>query len=60
MRELNINEMKECKGGEALTLAAVMAVMVIAIVVVMCYRFFASPEGQISLPGGYEFEWGNK
>ncbi len=52
--------MKECKGGEALTLAAVMAVMVIAIVVVMCYRFFASPEGQISLPGGYEFEWGNK
>jgi hypothetical protein len=59
LRKLNCDEMKQIEGGEAITLTAVMAVLAIAIVVVVCYRFFVSPKGKVSLPGGFQFEWGS-
>jgi hypothetical protein len=59
LRKLSDREMEKVIGGEAITLAGVMAILVISIVVVMCYRFFISPKGKVSLPGGFEFEWKN-
>ncbi len=56
---LSEEEQKACEGGEAITLAGILAVMSIAIVVVVCYRFFVSPNGKVKLPGGFEFEWGS-
>lgn len=47
------------KGGEAVTLAGVLAVLAVSIIVVVCYRFFVSPKGKVTLPGGYEFQWGD-
>lgn len=56
MRELTIEEMKALKGGE-LTVAAVLAVMVAAVVAVIIYRLFMSSSGSTTLPGGFKFEW---
>lgn len=57
MRELNQQEMKMLNGGEVLTLSAVLAVLVVAIIAVVCYRLFMSSEGSVALPGGYKFTW---
>lgn len=59
LRELTKDEMEKTTGGEAITLTAVMAILAIAIIVVVCYRFFTSPKGKVSLPGGFDFEWGS-
>lgn len=56
MRELTIEETKTLKGGE-LTVAAVLAVMVAAVVAVIIYRLFMSSSGSTTLPGGFKFEW---
>lgn len=57
MRELTFMEMSDIKGGEAITLTAVLAVLAVAIVAVVCYRLFMSTSGSVSLPGGYKFSW---
>lgn len=44
--------------GEAITLAAVVAVMIVAILAVAAYKMFTSEESVIKLPGGYQFSWG--
>jgi hypothetical protein len=59
LRKLNSEEMEETRGGEAITLTAVLAILAIAVVAVVCYRFFVSPRGKLTLPGGYQFEWGS-
>lgn len=41
LRVLSDEECKEIKGGEAITLTGVMAILAIAIVAVICYRFRA-------------------
>jgi len=56
-RELTMLEMSSLDGGEAITLSAVLAIMVVAIVAVICYRLFVSGEGSVTLPGGYKFSW---
>lgn len=56
MKELSDFQMREIKGGE-LTIAAVMAVMVAAIVAVIIYRIFMSEKGGATLPGGFKFSW---
>lgn len=57
-KELLDEQMVKVEGGEALTLSAVLSVLVIGIVAVMCYRIFMSEKGNISLLGGYKFSWG--
>ena len=57
-KELLDEQMVKVEGGEALTLSAVLSVLVIGIVAVMCYRIFMSEKGNISLPGGYKLSWG--
>lgn len=57
MRELSDHEMKELKGGEAITIAAVMALLVTALVAVIAYKLFTSSKGSTTIPGGFKFTW---
>ncbi len=50
-------ELEKIVVGEAITLAAVLAIAVIAIVMVVAYKLFVSKQGTTKLPGGYVFEW---
>lgn len=56
-RVLSAYEMRGINGGEAITLTAIMAVLVIAIVAVIIYRLFMSNSGSTTIPGGWKFEW---
>ena len=57
MKILNDFELEQIKGGEALTLTAVMTILATAIVAVIVYRLFMSEEGSTTLPGGWKFTW---
>lgn len=57
MRYLTDEEMADTHGGEAVTLAAVMAMMAVSIVLVVCYRLFKSGKGKVTLPGPFSFSW---
>jgi hypothetical protein len=50
-------ELSSIIGGEPVSLAAVMAVMIIAISTVIVYRLFMSSQGKAQIPGGFTFEW---
>lgn len=50
-------QMSATSGGEAMTIAGMMAVLIIGIVAVVCYRFFVSNKGSVTLPGGFKFTW---
>ncbi|MFA6666775.1 MAG: hypothetical protein WCS51_00195 [Bacilli bacterium] len=54
---LTDSELDNIRVGEAITIAAVMAVMVIAITAVCVYRLFMSKSSTIKLPGGWQFTW---
>lgn len=58
MRDLSLNEMEKTTGGEAITLASIMALMAVGIVTVVCYRLFKSGSGKVSFPGPFSFTWG--
>jgi bacteriocin-like protein len=57
MEPLSEEELKHIIGGEPVSLAAVMAVMIIAISTVIVYRLFMSSSGKAQIPGGFTFEW---
>lgn len=57
MRVLNNEEMISIKGGEAITLTAVLAILAAAIVAVVVYKLFLSSKGSTTLPGGWKFTW---
>lgn len=57
MEELSQEEMLTLTGGEPVSLAAVMAVMIVAISAVIVYRLFMSSTGKATIPGGFQFEW---
>jgi len=57
MEELSHQEMTTRVGGEPVSLAAVMAVMIVAISAVIVYRLFMSSTGKATIPGGFQFEW---
>jgi hypothetical protein len=57
MRELTENEMRELKGGEVVTVAAIMAMVVAALVAVIAYKLFTSSKGSTTIPGGFKFSW---
>lgn len=60
MKPLTIEEEMQVKGGEAITLSAIMALLAIGLVAVICYKlFFSSNEGKVALPGGFTFQWGD-
>lgn len=55
MKELTLEEKQNVVGGEALTLASVMAILATAIIAVVCYKLFTSKSSKVVLPGGYSF-----
>jgi len=57
MRKLTTEEMKEVKGGEAITITTILAMMAIGVVAIICYKFFTSKSGKTTLPGGFTFQW---
>jgi hypothetical protein len=57
VEELSIQELSTLKGGEPVSLAAVMAIMIVAISAVIVYRIFMSSSGKATIPGGFQFEW---
>ena len=57
MRKLSDNELRMIEGGEAITIATVMAILAIALVSVITYRIFMSSKGNATLPGGFKFTW---
>ncbi|MGI6714308.1 MAG: hypothetical protein ACOX3K_04640 [Bacilli bacterium] len=54
---LNEKQLAEVKGGEVITITAVMAVLVIGLIAVIMYRLFMSEEGSAQIPGGFKFTW---
>ncbi len=56
-KELSELELMSTRPGEALTLTAVMAVMVIAVMAVVIYRLLKSSDGGVKIPGGWSFDW---
>lgn len=57
MRILRDEELASVRGGEPLTLSAVMAMMAVAVVTIVCYKLFQSGKGKVSLPGPFSFSW---
>ncbi len=57
MEELSFEELATLEGGEPVSLAAVMAIMIVAISAVIVYRIFMSSSGKATIPGGFQFEW---
>lgn len=56
--EIVTDEELSCvKGGEAITLSAIMAILSIAVVAVIAYRLFLSGKGSATMPGGFKFTW---
>ena len=54
---LSLEEMQSHYVGEAITLAAVMAVLTVAVMMVVIYRLFNSNKGGVTVPGGWKFSW---
>jgi hypothetical protein len=54
---LSLAERQRILPGEALSFAAIMAVVVIAVMAVVIYRLWRGKEGGVKLPGGWQFTW---
>ena len=54
---MNETELNESAGGEAITLAGVMAILATAVIAVVAYRLFVSKKGTAQVPGGWKFTW---
>ena len=54
---LTNQEMANTYVGEAITLAAVMAIAAIAIMAVVVYKLYRSNKGGVNVPGGWKFTW---
>ncbi len=54
---LTDKELENIKPGEAITLAAIIAIMIVSIIAVAAYKLFTSNDGIVKLPGGYQFSW---
>lgn len=57
MTELLESQEWEVRGGEAITLTAILALLAIGIVTVIIYKLFFSSSGKATLPGGFTFTW---
>ena len=54
---LTPEEMDNHYVGEAITVAAVMAIVTVAVMAVVVYRLFRSKKGGVTVPGGWKFSW---
>lgn len=56
-RELTSEELTGTRPGEAVSIAATMAILVVAIVAVIAYKLMRSQTGGAKIPGGWAFSW---
>lgn len=56
-KELTSLELRSIKPGEALSFAAIMAVIAVAVMAVVIYKLLQSKEGGVKMPGGWNFTW---
>lgn len=56
-KELTYEECSSIVTGEAISLAAVMAIVAVAVAAVIVYKLFLSSEGSTTIPGGWKFTW---
>lgn len=54
---LNEQEMRNHEVGEALTVASVMAIAIIAVMAVVIFQLYRSKKGTAQIPGGWKFTW---
>lgn len=57
MHQLTMSELALVRGGEPITLTAIMTILVIAVITVVVYKLFTSKSGATTIPGGFKFEW---
>lgn len=55
--ELTEKEAMKIVCGEAITIAGIMAILIISIIAVIAYRIFMSSKGSAQIPGGFKFSW---
>ena len=53
-------ELNNIKVGEVFSMATVLLVFTVVILAVVAYKLFTTPDGSVTLPGGYKFEWSPK
>jgi len=51
------SEELEVRGGAAITIGAVAAVLAIGILAIVIWKIYTSSKGEVQLPGGFKFEW---
>ena len=56
-KHLSDEELALIKGGEAITISSVLAIMAIGLVAVITFKFFSSTTGKAVFPGGFTFQW---
>ena len=57
MHEIS-NELKsKVRGGEALTIGLVCAVLAVSIFIVVGWKLYQSTKGTVQIPGGFKFTW---
>ena len=54
---MTLEEMRNHRVGEAITVTAVMALVTVAVMAVVVYRLFRSGKGGVTGPGGWKFSW---
>lgn len=54
---LTKDESLRVKGGAAVAIGTVAAVLAIAILAVVVWKMYTSSKGEVTLPGGFKFEW---
>ena len=54
---LSQNELENQFMGEGITVAAIMAGVLAAVIAVVVYRLFLSGKGGVTIPGGWKFTW---
>ena len=54
--DLSLEEAKQIRIGEAITLSAVMAIVAVAVIAVIVYKLFLSKKGTANI-GGWKFTW---
>lgn len=59
LEELSLEEASTITGGEPLTLTIVLTYLAISVVTVLVWKLYLSAKGKVSLPGGFNFEWGS-
>ena len=59
MKELTLEECRNVRGGEAVSLTLVICVLSISLLTILVWKIYTSGKGQLSLPGGFKLQWGN-